>query len=337
MGELTKRIASRHESVLAIAICVLAVTFAFAAPSFFSAGHMFSIMRSMIVIGIMALGLLVVLISGGIDVSVSASAVASMYVTVVTLTEIGYEGPVIIAFLMSATIGAALGLVNGVLVSLFKLPALIVTLGTLTLYRGALLAFVGTDRIMTLPAQMSDFGRSSVVTVSSANGAQAPLHTGVVVLAGLAVALTLALRYTNWGRAVYALGGNPEAARRLGIPITSVRLSVFAVSGALAGVAGLMSATMIRAADPFTIVGSELMVLAAVVLGGASIAGGRGTVLGTILGVLLITLVDSSLVLVGIPSAWKQVFVGAFVLLGVALPAIRRRRAERRRGVVASV
>lgn len=335
MKRLSARLAGRHESLLAVAICILALVFAVAAPSFLSAGHLFSIARSMIVIGIMALGLLVVLIAGGVDVSVSATAVASMYVTVVTLAEIGYDGPVVLALLMSAAIGVLLGLVNGVLVSLFRLPTLIVTLGTLTLYRGALLAFVGTDRVMDLPAQITEFGQSSILTVQPSGGAQAPLNVGVAVLVALAVALAVALRYTGWGRAVYALGGNDEAARRLGIPIAAVRLSVFAVSGGLAGIAGLMSASLIRAADPFTIVGSELMVLAAVVLGGASIAGGRGTVLGTVLGVLLVTLVDSSLVLVGIPTAWKQVFVGSFVLIGVALPAVRRRQLARRAGEVA--
>ncbi|AYY12261.1 ABC transporter permease [Actinobacteria bacterium YIM 96077] len=326
----------RHEAILAAAICALVIGFAIAAPAFLGAGHLFSILRSMIVIGIMALGLLVVLIAGGVDVSVSATAVASMYVTVVTLTEIGYDGPVIVAFLISAVLGAALGLVNGALVSLFRLPTLIVTLGTLTLYRGALLAFVGTDRLMDLPAQMAELGRASVFVLQSSGGTRAPLHVGVVVLVTLAVALALALRYTGWGRAVYTLGGNEDAARRLGVPIVPVRLSVFAVSGGLAGIAGLMSASLIRAADPFTIVGSELTVLAAVILGGASIAGGRGTVLGTMFGVLLVTLVDSSLVLVGIPTEWKQVFVGVFLLLGVATPAIRRRRMARQRGVVAA-
>lgn len=328
------RLLRRHETMLGGAILALSLAFGLAAPQFFSVAHMFSIARATVVIGLMALGLLVVLIGGGIDVSVSATAVMSMYVSVVTLEAIGYEGPIVLAMLLALVVGAALGTVNGLLVSFLQLPALIVTLGTLTLYRGALLAFVGTDRIRILPAEMVDFARSSLFSVPTAAGGHASLHVSVLLFVGLALALAAALRWTGWGRGVYALGDDEETATRLGTPVARIRLTTFALAGALAGLAGLISASLNRAADPFTIVGSELDVLAAVVLGGASIAGGRGTVLGTVLGVVLVTLVGSSLILVGIPTAWRAAFVGMFLLLGVGLPAWRQRRRERQRGIV---
>lgn len=328
------RLLRRHETMLGGAVLALSLAFGIAAPQFFSVAHMFSIARATVVVGLMALGLLVVLIGGGIDVSVSATAVMSMYVSVVTLEAIGYEGPIVLAMLLAVVVGAALGAVNGLLVSFLQLPALIVTLGTLTLYRGALLAFVGTDRIRVLPAEMVDFARSSLFSVPTAAGGQASLHVSVLLFVGLALALAAALRWTGWGRGVYALGDDEEAATRLGTPVARIRLTTFALAGSLAGLAGLISASLNRAADPFTIVGSELDVLAAVVLGGASIAGGRGTVLGTVLGVVLVTLVGSSLILVGIPTAWRSAFVGMFLLLGVGLPAWRQRRRERQRGIV---
>ncbi|MDD9205109.1 ABC transporter permease, partial [Georgenia sp. 10Sc9-8] len=136
------------------------------------------------------------------------------------------------------------------------------------------------------------------------------------------------------GRSMYAVGDNEEAAARLGVAVTRVRFTAFVLAGVLAGLGGMMSGALNRAADPFTIVGDEMDALAAVVLGGAAVTGGRGTVLGTVLGVLLITMVGASLVLVGIPSAWRQAFVGLFLLLGVGLPALRQRRVERSRGVV---
>lgn len=320
--------------MLALAILVLAVGFGLAAPQFFSFVHLFGIARSTIVVGLMALGLLVVLIAGGIDVSVSATAVVSMYVTVVTLGAIDFQGTFVVAVLLATSIGAMLGLVNALLVSLLRLPSLIVTLGTLTLYRGALLAFVGTGRVRNLPAGMPEFARAQVFSIESATGRTASLHLGVVVFLGVAAALAWALRKTHWGRGVYAVGDNQEAAERFGVSVVRIRVTAFALAGALAGMAGLMSGALNRAADPFTIVGTELDVLAAVVLGGASILGGRGTVIGTLLGVVLVTLVGSSLILVGIPSAWRQAFVGLFLLLGVGLPAWRQRRAERARGVV---
>lgn len=328
------RVLNRHETLLGLTVLVLAVALGIAAPRFFSTGHLFNIARGSVVIGIMALGLLAVLISGGIDVSVSATAVSSMYATVVTLQALDYQGPIVLAFVGGALVGTVLGLVNGVLVSRFRLPTLIVTLGTLTLYRGALLFFVGTNRINDLPAEMDEFASKSLLTVTTASGARASLSLAVGVFAVLALALAVMLRHTRWGRAVYAIGGSEESARRHGVRVWAVRLSVFALAGALAGVAGVTDAALIRTADPFTIVGSELDVLAAVVLGGASIAGGRGTVLGAVLGVLLISMVSNSLVLVGIPSAWQKVFIGAFLLLGIGVPALRRRRAERAMGMV---
>lgn len=332
---MIRRVLGSRETLLLAVIVVLAVVFGLLAPQFFSLAHLFGIARSSVVIGIMALGLLVVLITGGIDVSVSATAVASMYITAVFLTDLDYQGPFVVAALLACVVGAVFGLVNATLVSLLKLPSLIVTLGTLTLFRGGLLAFVGTERLRVLPARMTEFSSTQLFTVTSA-GRQASLHLAVLILVVLAVALALALRRTNWGRNLYAVGGNEEAATRLGVAVTRVRFSAFVLAGTLAGLAGLMSGSLNRAADPFTIVGTEMDVLAAVVLGGASVTGGRGTVFGTMLGVLLITMVGASLVLVGIPSAWRQAFVGLFLILGVGVPALRQRRVERARGVVVS-
>lgn len=330
---MTQRLLGSRELLLAIVVIGLAVVFGIMAPEFFSFAHIFGVARSAVVLGILALGLLVVLVTGGIDVSVSATAVASMYIATVTLTELDFQGPFVAAVLLASLVGALFGMVNAVLVSTLKLPSLIVTLGTLTLFRGGLLAFVGTERLRVLPAQMTEFSSAQLVTVTSL-GRQASLHVSVLVLAVLAVVLAWALRSTTWGRSLYAVGDNEEAAIRLGVSITRIRFTAFVLAGALAGLAGIFSGSLNRAADPFTIVGQELEVLAAVVLGGASVTGGRGTVLGTMLGVLLITMVGASLVLIGIPTAWRQVFVGLFLLLGVGLPALRQRRIEQARAVV---
>lgn len=332
---MIRRILGRRETLLAGVIVAVCLVFGLLAPEFFSLAHVFGIARSSVVMGIMALGLLVVLVQGGIDVSVSATAVASMYIAVVALQAADFQGPFVVAVLLACLIGALFGLVNATLVSLLRLPSLIVTLGTLTLFRGGLLAFVGTERIRVLPAQMGEFASAQLFTVTS-SGRQASLHLAVLTFAVLAVLLEWALRSTTWGRSLYAVGDNEDAARRLGVAVTRVRFSAFVVAGILAGLAGLFSAALNRAADPFTIVGMEMEVLAAVVLGGAAVTGGRGSVLGTVLGVLLITIVGASLVLVGIPTAWRQAFVGLFLLLGVGIPALRQRRTERARGVVVS-
>jgi len=310
-------------SFVLVSIGALYVAFIARNSAFIELPHQFAILRSSIVIGIMALGLLLVLISGGIDVSFTAVAVLSMYSTVQILNGVNYGGPIVVAFLIAAAIGGLLGLLNGALISLLRLPTLIVTLATLTLFRGFMLFFIGTDRIRELPAQMKPFARSTIVSVATPNGGKASLHVGILLLVGLALAVAVLLRWTPFGRAIYAIGGNRQAAERAGLPIRRVELGVYGLAGSMAGIAGVVDAALIRAADPFTIVGTELDVLAAVVIGGAAITGGRGGVLGTFLGVILIALVDSSLVLAGIPTEWQKLFVGLFILAGVMLPALR--------------
>lgn len=324
------RLRGSRELLLALLIIALGVVFGLMAPQFFSFNHLFGIGRSSVVLGIMSLGLLLVLITGGIDVSVSATAVASMYIATVVLIELNYQGPFPAAALLACLVGGLFGLVNAVLVTALKLPSLIVTLGTLTLFRGGLLAFVGTSRLRELPAQMTEFSRSLLFTLPGGGR----FHVSVAVLLLVAVVLAWALRWTTWGRSMYAVGDNEDAAARLGVAVTRVRFTAFVLAGVLAGLAGIMSGALNRAADPFTIVGQEMEALAAVVLGGAAVTGGRGTVLGTLLGVFLISMVGASLVLIGIPTAWRQAFIGLFLLLGVGVPALRQRRIERSTGVV---
>ncbi|NLS10739.1 ABC transporter permease [Nesterenkonia sp. MY13] len=332
---MIKRLLGSRELLLAAVILVLAIVFGMLAPQFFSFAHMFGIGRSAVVLGLLSLGLLLVMITGGIDVSVSATAVASMYITSVALLELNYHGPFLLAAVLAVVIGAVFGLVNATLVTILKLPSLIVTLGTLTLFRGGLLAFVGSDRLRELPAKMSEFSTAQLFTLET-GGRPAPFHVSVAVLIVIAVLLAWALRSTTWGKSMYAVGDDEVAARRLGVAVTPVKISAFVLAGALAGLAGIMSGALNRAADPFTIVGVEMDALAAVVLGGAAVTGGRGSVLGTMLGVILITMVAASLVLVGIPSAWRHAFVGIFLLLGLGIPALRQRRIEKARGMVVS-
>lgn len=332
---MIKRLLGSRELLLAAVILVLAIIFSLLAPQFFSLAHMFGIGRSAVVLGLLSMGLLLVTITGGIDVSVSATAVASMYITSVALLELNYHGPFLLAAVMAIAVGGIFGLVNAALVTMLKLPSLIVTLGTLTLFHGGLLAFVGSGRLRELPAQMSEFSTAQLFTVET-GGRPASFHISVAVLIVIAVLLAWALRSTAWGKSMYAVGDDEVAARRLGVAVTPVKITAFVLAGALAGLAGIMSGALNRAADPFTIVGMEMDALAAVVLGGAAVTGGRGSVLGTMLGVILITMVAASLVLVGIPSAWRHAFVGIFLLLGLGIPALRQRRIEKARGMVVS-
>lgn len=321
----------RQEVIVAITIVLLALIIGSINPAFFSTQNLFRILRATIIVGMFSMGVLIVLISGGIDVSFPAIAAFSMYVTVIFIRDSGIDN-LLLSFVLAGGVGILLGLVNAVFIALFKLPTLIVTLGTLSLFRGVLLFFVGSERIRLaeISPTLSDLSRANLLTVENPNGGLANLHLTFAFLIILAVVVWVLLRYTMLGRSIYAIGGDREAAERVGFNIRRTQFFIYAFVGLVAGITGLVFSALSREADPFSIVGTELDVIAAVVLGGASIMGGRGTVIGTLLGVLLITLISSSLVLLGISSDWQRFVVGLMIIIGTSIPVLQARLSKRR-------
>jgi simple sugar transport system permease protein len=311
-------IARRPEFVTFSLIVAICVAVAVANPAFLSAATLIDIARATVTTGLFALGVFVILAAGGIDVSFTAIAALTMYGLSLTLLTFAPWMPAPIILVISIVIGGAVGMFNGLLVYWLRVPALIVTIGTQYFFRGILLAFVGTVWLMDLPRPMVDMGKLPLLSFDTANGATIVLPVFVLVLPIAGFVTWWIFRYTLMGRAIFAMGGNPQVAERLGYDLQKVHLFVFGYAGALAGLAGILHASTNRLANPFDLVGMEITVIAAVVLGGARITGGTGTVVGTLLGVLLVTIVDNVLVLVGIPSTWQRVFVGAFILTAAA-------------------
>ncbi|GHD12275.1 ABC transporter permease [Tianweitania populi] len=312
-----------HRSEAAVALVLLAAIVIIGAinPAFWQPDNIFNLVRANVVIGIMALAVLLVMISGGIDVSFPAFAAAAMYLTVIAMNHFGYQG-VVLPFIAATLIGAFCGLLNAVFIHTFRMIPLIVTLGTASVVRGLLLGLVGTSivNIDRMPQSLIGFGRSTV----SIAGSQLTLM--IFVYLGLAVLVWLFLTRTMLGRGLHAYGGDPESARRVGFPTRRIVYAVYIAAGALAGFAGLLHASMIWLANPRDFVGYELDVIAAVVLGGASIFGGRGSVLGTILGVALLVLIKNSLIILRVDNTWQSVVVGAVIVVATAVTALRDRR-----------
>lgn len=317
----------RSETVIAGILLLAMVLIGTINPAFWQLDNLFSLMRSNVIIGIMAMGVLLVLISGGIDVSFPAFAVAAMYLTIKGMLALGYNG-VALPLLAATIMGMLFGAVNGFFVYKFRMIPLIVTLGTSAMVRGFLLGVVGTSmiNINKMPTALIDFARTDVVSVTKADGTTYGLTAMVLIYAGLALAMHLVLRHTMIGRSAYALGGDPEAARRAGFDLRKTIFFVYCVAGALAGFAGLLHSGMIWLANPRDFVGLELDVIAAVVLGGASIFGGRGSVLGTMLGVFMLVMVKNSLIIMKVDTTWQLVAVGTIVIVATALSAWRDRR-----------
>ncbi|MFC4117891.1 ABC transporter permease [Nonomuraea zeae] len=316
---------SNNEGILAIVLVVLVVGMSIANPAFLSLPTAFGILRSSIVPLILALGVLMVIISGGIDVSFAAIAVFAAYTTVTVFDGDTFGLGLAGAFVTALIIGAVLGSVNGFLIARFRLPTLIVTLGTQGIFNGILLAYIGSRYIANLPDPMAAISTTNLIEVTTSGG-RAYLHLLVIPAVALALALSLVLRRTMFGRSIYAIGGDLDAARRSGIRVNRTQLVVYVIVGMMAAAGGMIYMIMGRSANPHELVGTELDIIAAVVLGGASIFGGRGSVLGTVLGVLLIQVINNSLTLAGVPSAWQRTAVGVLLVVGVGVQALAAAR-----------
>jgi simple sugar transport system permease protein len=328
MSKLRKLRGSNNEGVLALVLLGLIVAMSIANPTFLTLNTGFSILRSAIVPVILALGVLIVVITGGVDVSFAAIAIFAGYTTVTFCLNAGFDPGLPGIFAIAIGVGLALGFINGIVIARFGLPTLIVTLGTQGLFFGAMFTFVGASYYADLPKSMASLATSNLFDVTTSTG-RAYLHVLVVPVLLLCMAVAWMLKRTMFGRSLYAIGGDSEAARRAGFQVKRTQVSVYMLVGALAAIAGVIHIVLSRSANPRDLVGGELDVIAAVILGGASIFGGRGSVTGTILGVLLIQVIQNSLLLVGVPSAWSRAAVGVLLIVGIGLQAIAARRDTR--------
>lgn len=324
-NRLTRWFIRHPPAVTAILIALVCVVVGSINPDFWQISNLFDMARSTVVRGLFALGVLVVLAAGGLDVSFTAIAAFVMYVITMLVTNCFPEMPILPILLVAAIGGAFLGAANGLLVSTLKAPSLIVTIGTQYVIRGFLLTFIGTALFMNIPMSMDAFGKLALFHHQSANGATSTMPVYVLVLVVAVIVTWFLLSRTLMGRAIYAVGGNAGIAERLGYSLRKVHIFVFAYAGLLAGIAGIMHVASNRLANPFDLAGSELEIIAAVVLGGARITGGSGSVLGTMLGVVLITLVNNVLILVGIPSTSQLAILGLFIVGAGALFSIKPR------------
>jgi simple sugar transport system permease protein len=328
MTSAARRLFGRHETMILVVAVLLSIAIGALNPAFYSLRNAFDLLKTSVPLGILTIGLLVVLISGGIDISFPSIAAACMYITCTLAIDVHGMDHLAVLFALSIAIGLGLGLLNAALIHFFRLPALIVTLGTASVIRGTLLEFVGTRTITNLPSSIISFSRANLFETTLATGESAALTVSILFLAGVAIVVSLALRYTVMGRGTYAVGADLTAAERVGFNIRRIHFFVYGLMGALAGLVGIIHASIIRNANPRDLDGLELTVIAAAVIGGASITGGRGTVTGALLGVALMVLMNGSLVLVGLPSQWHQVFIGLVVLVSTSITALRTRSAR---------
>ena len=326
------RLFARNETLVTLILLAFCAVTAAIDPHFLSVPTLFDLLRNATVMAIFSVGVLLVLASGGIDVSFTAIAAFAMYVATKAMVALGFGDSMLVAILLAGGIGLLLGLINGFFIATMKLPTMIVTLGTLNAFQGFLLTFVGTVLITQVPLGMRSFSRTMLVRMETADGSIVSLPVAFLILVIVATVTGLLLNRTMLGRSIYALGGAPESAARVGVRVVAVQYFIYAYVGALSGIAGIVHGAMARVANPFDLVGLELSVIAAVVLGGARLSGGHGTLFGTLLGVALVVVINNSLITLGIPTTWQNVVTGLLILIGTGLPAFRAKLAAQRAG-----
>jgi simple sugar transport system permease protein len=328
MQKLTRRI----EFYVFLAIVLLSAIITSRSSRFFSLENLFDILKSYAVLGVLSVGTFVVILSGGIDISCAAMAQVSEYVMVATVNAVG--GNLVSALLTACICGTILGGVNGLLIYLLKIPPIITTIATYNVFYGLLYVFSKGKIIISYPKFFSTFANTPLLHINAAGGAGYDLSVVVAIWILVIILAFFILRYTSLGRNIYCIGGNMIAARRAGINVFRTQVFVYCFMGFLSGVAAIVHFCVVLTVVPSSIVGRELDAIAAVVLGGANIVGGSGTILGSILGVILFAAMSNGLTLMKVSSYWYKLFIGLVIIVSVSISAIRLRAGGRRRSRV---
>ncbi|GAB4520393.1 MAG: ABC transporter permease [Anaerolineae bacterium] len=320
LKQAPRRLIRARESGLVLFLAILVFVVSLRSPYFLSQENIRDILLDISILVIVAIGQAIVIITRGIDLSVSSTlALAGMAVGMFISAHWGF--PPLLALVMGAAIGLGLGMFNGLIITQGQVPPIIATLGTLSIYRGLVFAISGGAWVdaAEMPDGFKALARSEVLGIPNL----------VLIAAIVAVAAFYFLNHTRTGRQVYAIGSNPQAAQIVGIPIFRVTFLVYAISGLLAGLGGVLWVSRYASAQSDTAVGFELQTVAAAVVGGVNIFGGSGTVPGVLLGSLLLGVIINALNLVRISPFWKLAVQGLVILLAVISDALISRRLRR--------
>ncbi|EPL6454242.1 MULTISPECIES: ABC transporter permease [Providencia] len=306
-----------HELFLAIIIIIIGGYLSFASDDFMTLSNIYDLVNNYAMLTILACGLFIVLISGGIDISFPAMTIISQYI-MVTLIQ-GTTGNFALAFALSGGVGLLLGLVNAILVNRLKVPSIIITISTLNIFYGLLLYLTKGIWLYSYPEWFEQ--GILLFKFTAADSYDYGLSLQILTVLAVIILTAFVMNKTSIGRMIYAMGGNKEAASRMGFGIFKLQLFVYGYMGLMSGVAGVVQSATVLTVAPDSLLGYELTVLAAVVLGGTSIIGGRGTLLGTLLGVTLLAVLQNGLNLLGISSYWHTVVTGLVIVVSISMTA----------------
>ena len=313
-----------QQKLLAFAsLIVLLVFFSVASPNFLQTSNILAILQATSVNGVLAIAATLVIITGGIDLSVGTLMTFCAVMAGVILTYAGM--PLMLGVLGAIAVGVICGTISGVLIAKMKIPPFIATLGMMLILKGLSLVISGTK-----PIYFNDTPGFSEISTGSLIGSflpAVPVPNGVLILFVLAVVIAYVLNRTVLGRYCFALGSNEEAVRLSGVNTDAWKIAIYALAGGICGIAGLIIASRLNSAQPALGLGYELDAIAAVVIGGTSLAGGRGSILGTMIGALIMAVLLNGLRIMSVAQEWQTVVTGLIIIAAVYADMLRRRRA----------
>lgn len=311
ISNLFQNVQKEVESIYTIlALVLMTIILAFMHPAFLTSRNLSNIFLQSSINGILAIGVTFVIITAGIDLSVGSILALS---GVVTGNAISAGYPIAIAIILGLIVGAICGLFNGFVITKFNMPPFIVTLGMMSIARGLALYITNGGQVFSFPDQFIYLGQGKIFGI--------PMP--VIILLILAGISAFSLKYTKIGRYSYAIGGNYEASRLAGIKVKFYLMVVYMFSGITAAIAGIVLAARLSSAQPIAGISYELYAIAAIVIGGTSLAGGKGTMLGTIIGALIISMIRNGMNLLNVNSFLQQVVIGSVIILAVLIDSIR--------------
>ena len=308
-----RRVVKAESFGIVLILLIMGTFLAFASDQFLTQENLLSVFRQFSFIGIIAIGQCLVIITGGIDLSVGSVFAFAGVTSAYAMTKMGMGVPAGIAIGLGT--GLAVGLLNGLFITRLRLPPFIATLGTLSIARGLSYALTSGFPLPNLPDAFKYIGQGYVGIVP----------VPVLLLIALGIVFSFFLENTIVGRRTYATGSNEEAARVSGVDTRAIKMLVYGLSGALAGFAGMATAARLGVAQSTAGAGYELDAIAAVIIGGASVTGGVGTVLGTIIGAAVMGVLKNGLILLSVSAYWQQTVIGVVVILAVTIDLMRHR------------
>jgi ribose transport system permease protein len=318
-----KRINSNAlQQVLAFAsLIVLILIFSISSSNFFQFDNIIGILLSTAVVGILALGATMIIVTSGIDLSVGTVLTLSSVMTGVFAVNLGF--PVWAAVIGGIVTGAVTGLVSGTAIAKLKIPPFIATLAMMMIAKG--LALVISKATPIYFTSLPSFNKIAMGSIIPGSG----IPNAIFIFFGMAILASLILNKTIIGRYTFALGSNEEATRLSGVNVNKWKVIIYMIAGAFTGVAGIVMASRLNSAQPALGAGYELEAIAAVVIGGTSLSGGKGTILGTVIGALIMSVLTNGLQILSVPQEWQTVVVGAVILLAVYTDVLRNKKSAK--------